>query len=74
MTSYKQIIVDEIEAEGFFLVDSLKDELFFTTTTGQVDTRHLDLVYDIASEYASVDVFDAYFEGEPCVVVKIFGY
>lgn len=71
MLDEKQGIVDEMEGEGFYLVDQLGNELYFGTNTGEADDEYLDLAYEIASMYAAVEVYDAYHEGEECVVVEL---
>ena len=51
-------IVSELEKNGFYEFDYDNSRLFVNAEDGRdIDERDLDLVYDIASSYASVDVY-----------------
>lgn len=72
-----QVIVDALENAGLFLEDHKvsrdgKHDLYFSTSSGlsplDVD---LDEVYDLASEYAAVTVYDAFHLGQDVIVVSV---
>lgn len=69
--SIAQAIVDEVESAGLFLADTQGEELFFATSGYPIEEIDLDEVYDLASMYAAVTVYEAYHQGEDMIVVEI---
>lgn len=74
MKNIAQSIVDTIEEQDLGLAfvggNSLKNELFFETNTGEVDEDYLDVAYEEASMVTSVKVYAGDFDGQPVLVIQ----